>query len=96
MVVMNKFQYRSLDNIPPFTLHLTLYNGKCVDVEILSYYHQEGSFNREDSQDEYEGYTDIDYTCEDNLSEYEQKDLDKRIRKFIDRLYAKQHNEFEV
>ncbi len=93
---MLKYQYRSIDNIPPFTLHLTLYNGKTVDVEVLSYYHQEGSFNRDDSQDEYEGYTDIDYTCEDILSKYEQKDLDRRMRKFIERLYATQDVEFDV
>lgn len=96
MEAMNKHQYRSIDNIPPFTLHLTLYNGKTVDVEILSYYHQDGSFNREDSQDDYEGYTDIDFTHDGDLSEYEKKDLDKRIRQFIERLYATQDVEFDV
>lgn len=93
---MLKRQYRSIDNIPPFTLHLTLYNGKTVDVEVLSYYHKEGSFNRDDPPEDYYGYTDIDYTYQEDLSMSQQKDLDRRIRKFIDRLYAKQYNEFDV
>lgn len=93
---MLKYQYRSIDNIPPFTLHLTLYNGKNVDVEILSYYHQEGSFNRDDPPEDYYGYTDIDFTYQEDLSKYEQKDLDRRIKKFIERLYATQDVEFDV
>lgn len=76
--------------IPPFDISLTICTGRYITVTITYIYIQEPSWNRDDPQDDYRGYTDIEYTHGQDLTMIEQLDLKKRVYRYINKLYASQ------
>lgn len=85
---LNKFYYTRLDQIPPFTITLMLSTGVSVETEVTYIYIKDGTFDRNDPSDDYNGYIDIEYLYKTKLSLFEQKELDKRVHKYVNDLYA--------
>lgn len=85
---LSKFHYTSLDQIPPFTITLMLSTGVSVETEVTYIYIKEGTFDRNDPQDDYNGYFDVGYLYKTKLSLFEQKELDRRVHKYVNDLYT--------
>lgn len=85
---LNKFYYTSLDQIPPFTITLMLSTGVSVETEVTYIYIKEGTFDRDSPPEDCNGYTDVEYLYKTKLSLFEQKELDKRVHKYVNDLYA--------
>ena len=85
---LNKFYYTSLDQIPPFTITLMLSTGVSVETEVTYIYIKDGTFDRNDPPADYNGYFDVEYLYKTKLSLFEQKELDKRVHKYVKDLYS--------
>lgn len=75
----------------PIELSLTLITGKCVQVILTDAYVVPATFDRDQPQEDFEGYTDIEYVHTNKLNTLECVDLERRLKRYVERLYDLNH-----
>ena len=75
----------------PIELSITLITGKCVDVTLTDAYVVPPTFDRDQPQADFEGYTDIEYVHTNKLNTLESVDLERRLKRYVERLYDLNH-----
>lgn len=77
----------------PVELSLTLCTGRYINVSLTYAAHVPPSFDYNDSPDNYNGYTDLEYVYKDKLNELEIVDLERRLKRYVEGIYNQYINE---